>query len=399
MATLLLVVIYISYIGLGIPDSLFGTAWPAIYTELGLPISSANAVTLLVSSGTIAASFLSGKFIHRFGTGIVAAVSTSLTAIAVLGFSLSGHFAFLCLFSIPLGIGAGAIDVAQNNYVAVHYNARHMNFLHCFYGVGVALSPYLMSLGLKGGNWRTGYLLAFGVQAVISIVVILALPLWKRAHHQTSLLEEQNTEKPLSLWAMAKRPAIRMTWLLFIASCSIEAICTTWGSTFLVEVKGVSAEFAAKAVILYFVGLTCGRFVSGLLANKLSSWSLIYIGTGIVMAAVLLLTLPIQGLVLPCIALFLTGFGIGPIFPNLTHLTPINFGKEQSEAVIGSQQGMAYIGIMVTPILFGFLAQGISLKIFPYALGLCFVVFVLAMLRLVCVLKKQGVYTGRKIEN
>lgn len=392
MATLLLVVIYISYIGLGLPDSLFGTAWPAVYEEFGLPISAANAVTLLISGCTILSSFLSGKLIHRFGTGIVAAVSTALTAIALFGFSISDNIFFLCLFGVPLGIGAGAIDVAQNSYVALHYNARHMNFLHCFYGVGVSVSPYLMSFGLRGGNWRTGYLLAFGVQAVIAIIVILALPLWKRAHPHNEVFGEEGEQKPLSLFAMAKDSGIRMTWLLFITSCSIEAICTTWGSTFLVEVKGVSAEVAAKAVILYFVGLTCGRFVSGLFANKLSSWSLIYIGCGIVLCAIVLLITPVSGLALPCVGLFMTGFGIGPIYPNLTHLTPINFGKENSEAVIGSQQGMTYVGIMISPILFGFLAQAISLQIFSYAIGVFYALFILAMLRLIFILKKRGVY-------
>ena len=396
MATLLLVVIYISYIGLGVPDSLFGTAWPAVYTEFGLPISAANAVTLLTSTGTIISSFASGRLVKRFGTGIVAAVSTALTALALFGFSISGNIYFLCLFAIPLGIGAGAIDVAQNSYVSLHYNARQMNFLHCFYGVGVAVSPYLMSLGLRGGDWRTGYLLAFGVQSVIAIIVILALPLWKRAHPPIQGLEEERKEKTLSLFAQMKRPAIRMTWLLFITSCSIEAVCTTWGSTFLVEVKGVSAEVAAKAVILYFLGLTLGRITAGLFANKLSPWSLMYIGCGVLAGAIILLALPISGLVLPCIGLFLTGFGVAPIFPNLTHLTPINFGKEQSSAVIGSQQGMAYVGIMFTPMLFGFLAQAISLHIFAYALGIIFVALLLAMLRLVYLLKKQGVY-GKKL--
>lgn len=393
MATLLLVVIYIAYIGLGVPDSLFGTAWPAIYAELGLPLSSANAVTLLISGGTVVSSLLSARLINRFGTGIVTAVSTTLTAIALLGFSFSGSLWALCLCAVPLGLGAGAIDAAQNNYVALHYNARHMSFLHCFYGVGVALSPYLMSLGIKSGNWRSGYFWAFLIQATISIITIVAIPLWKKAHPDVQS-EEPAEEKPktLSLLQMAKMPAIRATWLAFITSCAIESTCTQWGSTFFVSAKGVTADVAAKIVILYFAGLALGRFVSGLLAKKLTSWKLIYIGCGILFCALILLAIPVNNVIVACVGLFFTGFGIGPVYPNLTYLTPINFDKEQSQAVIGSQMALAYVGIMLAPILFGFLAQEITVKLFPYYLGLLFILFILSILRLISILKKQHRY-------
>lgn len=392
MATLLLIIIYIAYIGLGIPDSLFGTAWPAVYEELHLPLFAANAVTLLISGGTILSSLLSARLINRFGTGIVTAASTTLTAIALLGFSLSGNLFFLCLCAVPLGLGAGAIDAAQNNYVALHYNARHMSFLHCFYGVGVAISPYLMSLGIQSGNWRSGYFWAFCLQAAISIIAILTVPLWKKAHPEPSKTQDIiKTESP-SLWQLAKLPAIRATWLMFIASCSIEATCTQWGSTFFVQTQNLSAGAAAKIVILYFVGLTLGRFVSGLLAKRLTSWKLIQIGCGILLFAIVLLALPVSHIVIPCIGLFLTGFGIGPIYPNLTYLTPINFNKEQSQAVIGSQLAFTYVGVMLSPVLFGFLAQLISTTLFPYYLGLLFVLFTFAMLRLISILKKQNKY-------
>lgn len=392
MATLLLVVIYIAFIGLGVPDSLFGTAWPAIYEELGLPVSSANAVTLLISGGTILSSLFSARMISRFGTGVVTAVSTTMTAIALLGFSLSGNLLFLCLCAVPLGLGAGAIDAAQNNYVALHYNARHMSFLHCFYGIGVACSPYLMSLGIKSGNWRSGYFWAFCLQAAISIVTILALPLWKKVRHEDTDDSETTQTKTLSIPAMAKLPEIRATWLIFIASCAIEATCTQWGSTFLVTTKGVSADLAALIVMLYFIGLALGRFTSGLLAKKLTSWKLIHIGCGILLCALVLLALPIPSLAMSCIGFFLTGFGIGPVYPNLTYLTPINFDKERSQAVIGSQMAFAYVGIMLAPIFFGFLAQTISANLFPYYLGLLFAIFIFAILRLIPILKKQNKY-------
>lgn len=392
MATLLLVVIYIAYIGLGVPDSLFGTAWPAIYVELGIPLSSANAVTLLISGGTVISSLLSAKLINRFGTGIVTAVSTSLTAVALLGFSFSGSIWALCLCAIPLGLGAGAIDAAQNNYVAIHYNARHMSFLHCFYGVGVAFSPYLMSLGIKSGNWRSGYFWAFLIQATISIITIVAIPLWKKAHPDVQTDEPEKKLKTLSLLQMAKMPAIRATWLAFITSCAIESTCTQWGSTFFVSAKGVSADVSAKIVILYFAGLALGRFVSGLLAKKLTSWKLIYIGCGILFCALILLAIPVDNVVVACVGLFFTGFGIGPVYPNLTYLTPINFDKEQSQAVIGSQMALAYVGIMLAPILFGFLAQAITVALFPYYIGILFVLFICSILRLISILKRQHRY-------
>lgn len=392
MATLLLVVIYIAYIGLGVPDSLFGTAWPAIYAELGLPLSSANAVTLLISGGTVISSLLSSRLINRFGTGIVTAVSTTLTAVALLGFSFSGSLWALCLCAVPLGLGAGAIDAAQNNYVALHYNARHMSFLHCFYGVGVAFSPYLMSLGIKSGNWRSGYFWAFLIQATISIITIVAIPLWKKAHPDVQSEEPEKKPKTLSLLQMAKMPAIRATWLAFITSCAIESTCTQWGSTFFVSAKGVTADVAAKIVILYFAGLALGRFVSGLLAKKLTSWKLIYIGCGILFCALILLAIPVNNVIVACVGLFFTGFGIGPVYPNLTYLTPINFDKEQSQAVIGSQMALAYVGIMLAPILFGFLAQEITVKLFPYYIGILFVLFILSILRLISILKRQHRY-------
>lgn len=397
MATLLLVVIYIAYIGLGVPDSLFGTAWPAIYTEMNLPISTANIVTILTCMGTIISSLLSARLINRFGTGIVTAVSTSLTAVALLGYSQSQNIYFICLCAVPLGFGAGAIDSAQNGYVAKHYNARHMNFLHCFYGVGVACSPFLMSFGLRHGNWRTGYLFAFTLQAIISIITIFALPLWNKAHPKMKM-EEGEKPKTWSLWQQAKMPAIRATWLMFIASCGIEAICTTWGSTFLVEQKGAKVDVAALIVVLYFVGLALGRFTSGLFAKKLSSWRLIYIGCALLLSAIVLLVLPFRSVALSCVGLFLTGFGIGPIYPNLTHLTPVNFGEENSQAVIGSQMAIAYVGILFAPLLFGFLAQGIGLVIFPYALAVMFALFIYALIRIVTVLKKQEKYHPKELE-
>lgn len=388
MATLLLIVIYCAYIGLGVPDSLFGTAWPAIYQELDLPVSAASVVTMIISSGTIISSFMSTRIINRFGTAVATAVSTSLTALALLGFSQSGNFLFLCLFAVPLGLGAGTVDAAQNSYVAMHYNARQMSFLHCFYGIGVSVSPYLMSLGLRGGEWRKGYMLAFTLQAVISVITIIALPLWKKAHPQTKT-EEEKKAATVPVLTLAKMPAVRATWMLFITSCGIEVISTHWSSTFLVQCRGITPEFAAVTTMLYFIGLAAGRFVSGLVANRIKPWPQIKIGCTVLFFGVVLMFLPVTGRLVSSIGLFLIGFGIGPMYPNITYLTPIHFGDRLSQAVIGSQMGFAYIGIMVLPIVFGGMAQFLSTAIFPYFQAALFLLTLLCMSLLQSSLKKM----------
>ncbi|MDO4292544.1 MAG: MFS transporter, partial [Eubacteriales bacterium] len=245
MTTLLLLIIYIAFIGLGLPDSLFGAAWPAIYRELSLPVSWANAVTMLISGGTILSSLLSARLINRFKTGPVTAFSTSLTALALFGFSCSGSMLWLCLFAIPLGLGAGAIDTALNNYVALHYKALHMNLLHCFYGVGVSVSPFFMSLALAGGSWRSGYRTVFYCQLGIAFLTIVSLPLWRRVQSlPDSNPETENRTVPFSV--LLRDPAVRSACLVFVGSCGLEYTCGTWGSTFLVSTRAGAAACACR---------------------------------------------------------------------------------------------------------------------------------------------------------
>ena len=395
MATLLLIVIYIAFIGLGIPDSLFGTAWPAIYPELGLPVSAASCVTLLISGGTIVSSFFSARVLNRFGTAKVTAFSTALTAAALFGFSVSGSLFWLCLFAVPLGIGAGAVDTGLNNYVALHYRAAHMNFLHCFYGVGVSLSPYLMSFTLSGADgWRGGYRTVFYFQLAIAAITVISLPLWRRAEAQQAENEIQADRTPsrtLKFSQIFRLPAARWIWLVFLGSCAIEYVCGSWGSTFLVSAKGMPVERAAEVITLYYVGMTLGRFLSGILANRLSGWQLIRIGQGIVFAAVILLLLPLPSM-MAAVGLFLIGLGNGPAFPNLIHLTPKNFGRDISQSVMGFQMVSAYLGIMAMPLIFGFLVQAFGAVIFPYFLLVMFAVLVIAMVFQIKRLKKEGRY-------
>lgn len=364
MATLLLIVIYIAFIGLGVPDSLFGTAWPAIYTDLNLPVSWASIVTIIVSCGTITSSLLSSWLISRFGTGKITAVSTLMTALALLGFSCSDSMLWLCLCAIPLGLGAGSIDTALNNYVALHYKASHMNFLHCFYGIGVSLSPYLMSLALSKGTWEGGYRAVFWFQLAIAALTVLALPLWKKVRHAQNGEEEEETPRVLSFPALMKMPKVRMACLVFIGYCALEYTCGTWGSTFLVNAKGAAADTAARMVAFYYVGLALGRFLSGVLAGRLHSRQLVKIGQMILLAAVVSLFLPLP-FAFCSVSLFFIGLGNGPIFPNMLHLTPELFGKDLSQAVIGAEMATSYIGVLLAPALFGLIAQNVTAALFP----------------------------------
>ncbi len=394
MATLILVIIFIDFIGLGIPDSLFGPAWPAIYAEFALPVSIGSIVSLMNTAGTVISSLCSAHLIKKFGTARVTAFSTVLTALALLLFSFSQNFIFLCLLSIPLGLGGGAIDSALNNYVALHYKATHMNFLHCFYGIGVTVSPYFMSLALShSNNWRGGYRLAFFVQAAIAVITVFSIPLWKRADRKHAEREEKTETKTVSLFSLAKRRKVRLTWAAFICSCAIECTAGVWGSTFLVESMGMSEENAAKTVMFYYMGMAFGRFLSGVLAAKLSSWRIIFLGFGVLTAALVMLFLPL-GPVMCAFALFFVGVGNGPIFPNLTHLTPQNFGKDISQSVIGSQMAAAYIGIMVFPPLYGIFAQNITPDVFPYYISAFFVIMAVTTIMLFHTVKKDKKLNG-----
>ena len=375
MFTLLLIVIYIAYIGLGLPDSLFGTAWPAIYPQWGLPISHANFITIINCMGTTTASMLSARLIKKFGAGGVTALSTALTAVSLLGISYSANFWWICVLSLPLGMGAGAIDTALNNYVATHYSASQMNFLHCFYGVGITVSPYIMSLALSDNSaWQKGYRLAFFVQLGITLVMFLALPLWKKIKTtEEAAGEEDNEIIVLSYKEMLRNASIVMVLFAFMTSCALEALCNVWGATYLVDAKGYDPDKAASLIMLYYIGFTFGRFLSGVLANKLSSWLLTCTGIIICGVATVIVLLPLPG-IFAAIGLCLIGFGVGPIFPNLTHLTPIIFGKKISQSVIGAEMAMSYVAYMVIPFVFGIFARNISITLYPWFLAIMFVI-------------------------
>lgn len=372
MATLLLMVIYIAFIGLGIPDSLFGAAWPAIYGEFSLPMSYANFVSMTNAACTFLSSLMSARLINRFGTAKVTAVSTALTAVALLLHSFAGSFWVLPLLAVPLGLGAGAIDSGLNNYVALHYSAMQMNFLHCFYGVGVSLSPFMLSFALSSdAGWRGGYRWVALLQIGITLLTVVTLPLWKKVGHIAGEADETEKAVTLSLGQLFRVPGLPAMWVMFFSSCAIELGCGAWGSTFLVEHKGMAVGFAAKMITLYYVGIAVGRLVAGFLSVKLSEKQLVLLGEAVVGVAILLLMLPL-GVGVSAVALFLTGFGISTVYPNLMHITPRLFGEDISQSVMGTNLAAACLGILLAPAMFGLIAQWIGVSLFPYYLAVMF---------------------------
>lgn len=323
------------------------------------------------------ASFFSAKLINKFGTATLTTISTVLSTLCILAFSFSNSMIFFCLLAIPLGMGAGAIDAALNNYVAIHYSSTHMSLLHCFYGVGVSLSPLLIGLALGISNdWRQGYRVVFLVMVFISLVSLCSLPLWNKVKTKQPK-EEHFTPKTLSLVEMLKNPPIVISWILFFSSVGLEFTCGIWACTYLVNTQAISEATAANYLTFYYAGITIGRFVSGFYSKKFAPEKSVFFGYSIVGIALFMLFLPLPTFVKPII-LFLIGFGNGPTFPNIIFVTPHNFGKEVSQSIIGTQMAFCNIGILIMPPIFGFLAQWLGLQIFPIYLTVLFVIMVLS---------------------
>ena len=397
MATLLLVVIYVCFVGLGIPDSLFGPAWPVMSAELNLPVSVAGLMTPYFCVFTVISSLLSDKLINRFGTGKITAVSTLLTAIGLFGYSFAPALWWILLFAIPLGIGAGAVDAGLNNYVALHYKASHISYLHCFYGVGVTVSPVFMSLALAGGgDWRGGYRYAGIAQLCIAVMAILAVPLWSKVARigkdtAADPTEAQPADLPrtLSLREQAKDAGIRWVWLIFAVAVALEVLVGNWGSTFLVKVKGMDPAFAAAMTALYYLGLAAGRFLSGLLSRRLTAWRIIALALAVWPLSVVFFVLPLPPAVAGAGLLF-AGLGMGPLYPNLVYLTPRNFGRDVSQSVMGSQSASAYLGLLAVPPLFGLLVDRFGVGLYPPFLAVMYVLMLLSVVLFVRHLKKRG---------
>lgn len=374
MYSLLLVIIYIAFISLGLPDSLVGSAWPVMHQDLQVPVSYMGIITMLISGGTILSSLLADRLTRKFGTGLVTAVSVLLTAAALFGFSLSDSFLLLCLLAVPYGLGAGAVDASLNNYVALHYAARHMSWLHCFWGVGCSVSPYIMSCALTGySSWSLGFRIVSVLQIILTTTLFLSLPLWKKAaaaKTDASLPPDEKGskstgEKPLSLVRMLQIKGVPLVLATFWSYCALESTTGIWASSYLVQHRGLDAETAAMFASLFYLDITLGRFLCGFVADRLGDNKLIHMGTLTTIAGAVLILLPLP-IHLPALAgLIVIGFGCAPIYPSIIHSTPANFGAENSQAIIGVQMASAYLGSTFMPPLFGLLAAHVSIGLYP----------------------------------
>ena len=377
MYSLLLALIYIAFISLGLPDSLLGSGWPVIHNDLNVPISFMGVVSMVISGGTIVSSLFSDKLTRKLGARIVTVSSVFLTAVALFGFSFSDRFWMLIVFAVPYGLGAGAIDAALNNYVALHYASKHMSWLHCFWGVGTVVSPFVMSYALTNATWNQGYRIVGFIQLGIALLLLATLPVWK-VHQNTNAHQET---KSLGLTGALKIKGVPFLLIGFFAYCAAEATAMSWASTYFVEVKGINTERAAEFASLFYIGITVGRFISGFVTDKLGDRKMIVIGTCILSCGVISLLIPTSYEIVSLIGFVVIGLGCAPIYPCIIHSTPDNFGAENSGAIIGIQMASAYVGSTLIPPLFGLLGNLIGFKILPVYL-LVFIILMITMTEL-----------------
>lgn len=369
MYSILLALVYIAFISLGLPDSLVGSAWPVMHNDLNVPVSYAGLVTMTIAIGTIVSSLLSDRLTKKLGTGVVTAVSVGMTATALVGFSFTHSFVLLLLWAIPYGLGAGAVDAALNNYVALHYPARHMSWLHCFWGVGASISPLIMSAALaNNNNWNGGYWTVGLIQVALTFVLIMSLPLWSKQRKAMIESEEVVLTEPIPLSTAIRIPGVPFILVVFFAYCAFESTAMLWGSSYLVQFRDVDTTTAARFAALFVMGITLGRFLSGFVAEKLGDERMIRIGLVTSLIGTVLVALPLGTDVLALTGLVVAGLGCAPIYPAIIHATPVNFGRENSQAIIGIQMASAYVGTTLMPPLFGFLAEKISMGLFPFFL-------------------------------
>ena len=376
MVHLLLAIIYLAFISLGLPDSLLGSAWPSMYREFGVSVSFAGILSMIIAAGTIVSSLQSDRLTRRLGTGKVTAISVAMTAVALLGFSFSGSFWMLCLWAIPYGLGAGSVDAALNNYVALHYESRHMSWLHCMWGLGATLGPYIMGFALSGGHgWHGGYRYIGIIQITLTLILFFSLPLWKRRTPEQQAATA-SSGKPLSLKQILKIPGAKEVMVCFFCYCAAEQTAILWASSYLNLYKGVPAETAASFASMFFIGITAGRALSGFITMKLNDTQMIRLGQALIAVGIAILLIP-GSQTMSLIGLMVIGFGCAPIYPCIIHSTPAHFGAENSLSVIGVQMASAYVGSCLMPPLFGLIANHISAALFPFYLLVILIVMVI----------------------
>ena len=419
MFSILLLMIYLAFVSLGLPDALLGSAWPIMYQEFAVPVSYSGTVFMIICGGTILSSLNSEKLNRHFGTGKITAISVFLTAIALFGFSISHSFLMLCLFAIPYGLGAGSVDAALNHYVALHYSSRHMSWLHCMWGLGASVGPYIMGFVLQRGEpWNRGYLIVSIIQFTLAIILFFSLSLWKKNQEeltenaastakqedsqqnnslqeatseespkQESLSSEAPKQRALSLKEVFAIPGAKESLASFYGYCALEQTVGLWAGSFMVLALGMEEKLAASYVALFYFGITFGRFLSGFFTMKWKDEQMVLGGSAIVFFGIFLLFTPwSKALVLP--ALILIGLGCAPVYPSVIHSTPYNFGVEHSSALIGAQMASAYVGTLIMPPFFGVLGRSFSMKLFPYYSMLLLLFMVFTYRRMLQVTKK-----------
>ena len=368
MFQLLLIIIYLSFISLGLPDSLLGAAWPTMYPQLAVPVSYAGIISLIIAAGTVVSSLQSDRLTRRFGTGRVTAFSVATTAVALFGFSVSSRFWQLCLWAIPYGLGAGSVDASLNNYVALHYKSKHMSWLHCMWGVGASAGPYIMGFVMThGGSWNGGYRSIALVQIVLTAILFCSLPLWKGRPQVTDDAGNQVEAKPLSLRQVLNIPGVKQVLVCFFCYCALEQTTGLWASSYLTLHKGVSPETAAGFASMFFLGITAGRALSGFLTMRLSDVQMVRLGQGLIGGGIVIMLLPL-GAAASLAGFVIIGLGCAPVYPCIIHSTPAHFGADKSQAIIGIQMACAYVGTCLMPPLFGLIANHISVALLPWYL-------------------------------
>ncbi|MFU0560842.1 MFS transporter [Gardnerella vaginalis] len=369
MINLLLAIIYLAFISLGLPDALLGSAWPTMSHDIGAQISWAGGISMVISAGTIVSALLSDRMTKRFGAGKVTFVSVALTALALLGFSFAPNYIVLILLAIPYGLGAGGVDAALNNYVAVHYESRHMSWLHCMWGIGASAGPYVMGFALSHGlGWSAGYQYIAIVQVILTVILFISLPLWnnRTAHKlQKSIQISKEYSKTLSFAEVLRIPGAKNILIMFFCYCAIEQTAGLWASSYMVLYGSVSRVVAAGWASLFYVGITAGRFISGFLTMRFNDENMIRLGQLVMILGILVLLLPLPNHIALVAGFVIIGLGCAPIYPCVIHSTPHYFGADKSQAIVGMQMASAYIGSMLMPAIFGFIGQNVSMSLLP----------------------------------
>ena len=386
MYSLILAVIYAAFISLGLPDAILGAAWPSMQPQMAVPVSFAGIISMIISIGTVVSSLLSDRLNRKFGTGPVTAVSVFMTAAALFGFSLSGEFWMLCILAVPYGLGAGAVDAALNNYVALHYSSRHMSWLHCFWGIGASAGPYIMGLCLRSRlGWQSGYRTIAIAQFILTAALFFSLPLWKKADKSlksnNGSAGDNGADKPVGFISSVKIRGVPLIMLAFFSYCAFESTAGLWASSYFVSCHGINEETAAMLASLYFAGITAGRFFSGFIADRLGDRRMIRYGLLIIFLGLILMIIPVSWTAVSCAGIVIAGLGSAPVYPSVIHETPANFGSENSQSIIGIQMASAYLGTTIMPPLFGVISENTTLALYPvYLIVLASVTFVMTEL-------------------